>query len=436
MIRRLFSLAIVAGVATALSLLGLRAADLQIPSNVWAPGGDMVAARAGASATLLDTGSVLVSGGMQDTGVVATTERFDPQTQSFVPTAPMWSARANHTSTHLPDGRVLVAGGTGADGLATASAELYDPATENWTPVASLHDARTGHTATVLYDGRVVIAGGNSGSASLDSIEVYDPDTATFLLSTVSLSAARTGHAAALLYSGKVLVVGGFDGTNILSSVDLYDPYFDSLTPEPSMSVARAGHSATTLLSGQVLIVGGADDAGELASGEIYDPATHTNRPTGNALAAARQRHQAFLLPHNNHVLIVGGTSSGKAVPTTETFREWQGDGGTFAETEQPASARTWATGAALSFPAALTIRSGPTDGVLLLAGGSATADASQPFRSAELYGFATVKTDLADYAPGTTVTITGAKFASGATVTFGSAAATSSSTRAMPIPR
>jgi hypothetical protein len=72
-----------------------------------------------------------------------------------------------------------------------------------------------------------------------------------------------------------------------------------------------------------------------------------------------------------------------------------------------------------LSVPAGDTIRTGPSDGLLLLAGGSATSAASNPTSSAELYGFATVKTDKSDYAPGNTVTITGSGWVPGESVTL-----------------
>ena len=62
---------------------------------------------------------------------------------------------------------------------------------------------------------------------------------------------------------------------------------------------------------------------------------------------------------------------------------------------------RSDATGAALT----------KVDGRLLIAGGSSA--------SAELYGFATVKTDAADYPPGTTVNITGSGWQPGETVTL-----------------
>src|SRR5207302_9229378 len=72
-----------------------------------------------------------------------------------------------------------------------------------------------------------------------------------------------------------------------------------------------------------------------------------------------------------------------------------------FQATGAMATARSDATGAALT----------SVDGRLLIAGGVSA--------SAELYGFATVKTDAADYPPGTTVKITGSGWQPGETVTL-----------------
>jgi len=53
----------------------------------------------------------------------------------------------------------------------------------------------------------------------------------------------------------------------------------------------------------------------------------------------------------------------------------------------------------------------------VMLAGGSSSSDPGAPMKSAELYGFATVKTDRADYAPGTTVEISGGGWVPGESV-------------------
>src|SRR5262249_14653921 len=142
---------------------------------------------------------------------------------------------------------------------------------------------------------------------------------------------------------------------------------------------------------------------------EIFDPATNVFTLTDNALSSARQNHLAFLLPHNNQVLIVGGLAGGNPVAVAEDFTPWEGTNGVFcaqaicasgyAGPAVPSVARAWAAGAALSFPADATTRSGPNDGLLVLAGGSGQ-------KSTEMFGFATVRTDKDDYAPGTTVKI------------------------------
>src|SRR6266480_1707129 len=286
--------AAIATVLVSFSLLGRATAPL-VPANTWAPMSDLSVARAGASAVLLYDGRMLITGGKTDAGVTASAERFSPNSSAFLSTPPMRQARANHTSTLLDDGRVLVAGGVGADGQALSAAEIYDPQTNAWMAAAPLYRARAGHTATSTFDGRVVLA-------------------------------------------------GGFDGAQALASVDVYDPYKDVVTAGASLGTARAGHTATTLLDGRMLFAGGASDVSELASAELYDPAANTMTPIGGSLAAARQRHQALLLPHNNAVLIVGGTASGQAVATAELYKSWVGDGGTFEAANAPNEPRAWAT--------------------------------------------------------------------------------------------
>jgi hypothetical protein len=429
--RRSAAYAATAAVLFSFSLFG-RATTPQVPTNSWVPTGDMANVRTGASAALLYDGRVLVTGGITDitettdngpitvTRPTAWAERFSPTGDHFVATATLQNARADHSSTLLPDGRVLVAGGVGVDRHALSAAEIYDPGTNGWTAVAPMHYARAGHTATLLADGQVLIAGGDDSGVSTDTIELFDPAVGVFNAVEATMSAARIGHAAALISVGedtKVLIAGGFDGTSALASVDVYDPTTGSVSAGPSMSTARAGHSATTLLNGKVLVAGGASNSSELASAELFDPTSNAFTPADNSMAAPRQRHLAFLLPHNNNVLIVGGTSDGSAIATAEMFVAWEGTGGAFCSGSvcssgyagpfAPGAVRTWATGSALSFPASATNRSGPADGLVLLAGGTGLS-------SAELYGFATIKTDKDDYAPGTTVTITGSGWQAG----------------------
>jgi len=62
--------AIVAVLASTTTFL-IKASAPHVPSNAWAPTGDMAHGRAGASSVLLYDGRVLVTGGKTDSGVSA-----------------------------------------------------------------------------------------------------------------------------------------------------------------------------------------------------------------------------------------------------------------------------------------------------------------------------------------------------------------------------
>ena len=90
--------------------------------------GDMPFAREDHSATLLNSGKVLVAGGVTGSDanlVISAAELFDPATGTFSRTADMTSPRQSFTATLLDDGEVLATGGYDNSGAPIASAELY-----------------------------------------------------------------------------------------------------------------------------------------------------------------------------------------------------------------------------------------------------------------------------------------------------------------------
>jgi hypothetical protein len=228
----------------------------------------MTVARAGFTATLLNTGKVLVTGGYTDTA-----ELYDPATETFSATGSMTIARFGHTATLLNNaalpnyGKVLIAGGGGV-----ASAELYDPATGTFAATGSMTVARTGHTATRLQDGTVLVVGTDDGNPDL-----YDPGTGSFTAVGYLWSLFASGHTASLRADGSVLIAGGrgvvripfknpishlcssYDGAgNTLSAATaLYAPEAGGFTAAGPLDKAREGHTATVLSDGTVLLVGG-----------------------------------------------------------------------------------------------------------------------------------------------------------------------------------
>ncbi len=307
-------------------------AQITIMTAGFKPIASMKEARELPTATVLQDGRVLVTGGgdNQGNGQLASAELFDPATGAFSTTGSMSTARLRHTSTLLHNGKVLVVGGFDPNGAAVASAELFDSATNTFSVTGSLTTPRAGHTANLLADGRVLVAGGFTGQSDqlTATAEIYDPNTGQFTRSP-SLNTARWKHTATLLGNGKLLVVGGFmnyNASNATSSAELFDPASGSFSPTANTSDARGDHSATLLSDGRVLIAGGWNNLGladdtefELFStAELYDPATGTFQPTG-AMANARLLHTAIRLP-GGKVLLSGGYSLDGLLATAELF--------------------------------------------------------------------------------------------------------------------
>src|SRR6187455_203568 len=103
--------------------------------------GDVVAHRMGHTATPLADGRVLVAGGVNESGTLASTEVFDPMSAAFAPAGSLASPRVWHTATRLSNGQVLIAGGSDAGGTALDTAELFDPASGLFMPLPKMHFA-------------------------------------------------------------------------------------------------------------------------------------------------------------------------------------------------------------------------------------------------------------------------------------------------------
>jgi len=225
--------------------------------GAFAATGNMVTERYRHSATLLQSGKVLIAGGQNSTSVNNTAEIYDPSTNSFTATAGnMIAPRDAHTATLLPGGKVLIAGGIDGN-VVSNTAELYDPATGLFTPIGTMTTPRVFHTASLLLNGTVLIAGGYNGSY-LNTAEIYNPATGTFRATAGTMTAARDTHTATVLSDGRVLLAGGTDSGGALSSAEIYDPSIDKFAAVSSpLIAARGSHTATLLSDGTVLLTGG-----------------------------------------------------------------------------------------------------------------------------------------------------------------------------------
>jgi hypothetical protein len=135
--------------------------------------GSLATARQWHAANLLQDGKVLVTGGMVDNSGTATAiaELYDPTTEMFTATTgSLTTARALQTATVLKNGTVLVAGGENGNGP-LATAEVYNPTAGTFSTTGGMASTRESHMATQLNDGTVLVTGG-SGSGP-GTAEVY-----------------------------------------------------------------------------------------------------------------------------------------------------------------------------------------------------------------------------------------------------------------------
>jgi hypothetical protein len=122
--------------------------------------------------TLLPNGQVLIACGYAETK----TYLFNPTTNSFTSAASIIQGRQGASATLLPSGLVLITGGLVNATLISSAAEVYDYRTNTWRSVANINTARLRHTSVLLYGSSqlpvaLIIGGQIQGSVGTASCE-------------------------------------------------------------------------------------------------------------------------------------------------------------------------------------------------------------------------------------------------------------------------
>lgn len=315
---------------------------LMVPVQVFAfkSGPNMNLPRRSCGGMELDDGRKIVLGGRARSGVVingngtlSSMEYYDSVTKEFTFGPDMVYRRQEFAIVKLLDGRVLVSGGFGAkvwdaSNVGLASTEIFDPVTNTWSEGPSLHTPRQLHKMTVLPDGNVLVVGGLNPFPAFQTVSEVEliyvtPNPADMTVESIGNLAESRAKQAQILSTntGKVIITGGERSditgpatsdyyARAIDSIELYDIQTKTLSTSSAKVVRRFNHFMHPTLNGEILILGGIssrfDDNQPILRAQIYNPSTDTIRDHKNLLFG-REWGTSFVFPYGKDQIIIAG---------------------------------------------------------------------------------------------------------------------------------
>jgi hypothetical protein len=203
--------------------------------GIFSLAGSMQSERYYHTATRLPDGRVLITGGRHPGSppvLISSAEIYDPSSGTFTLIGNMAGGpRAYHEATLMNNGTILITGGSSQSSLLpTDTAEVYDPEANTFTAVGPMKSAHMSHQAVLLRDGTVLIAGEGAP-------ELFDPLSGQFRFTGPCVDASHPRNAAVTTKDGLVFISGGAgtDGYGVASAV-MWNP----LNPFPTHVIS--GH--------------------------------------------------------------------------------------------------------------------------------------------------------------------------------------------------
>lgn len=180
------------------------------------PGPDLPQAVDSLAAASLPDGRVLLTGGhLGENRPSGAAVLVSPDGTARTLRGRLRTPRFKHAAVALPSGQVLIIGGTTDDRELLASTEVFDPRTETFVEGPALVDGRykLSEAVAVLPDGRVVVAGSGQG------VEVIDVPARTSTLAA-GLADVSGSFSSVSVVGEEVWVLGGYDRQIRMTSTD------------------------------------------------------------------------------------------------------------------------------------------------------------------------------------------------------------------------
>jgi hypothetical protein len=227
------------------------------------------------------------------------------------------------------DDRIWVTGGmTGDRGNKLATTEIYDPSTDSWDMGVPMLTARSS-LAAVQLDGTIYAIGGSTlANPYLDVVEAYDPEAGAWT-QLPPLILPRYEHAAVVL-DGLIYVIGGQTEDGPTAEVEIFDPATGIWTVGPSMTTGR-GSMRAVVWDGKIWAGGGNTIDGPSDTWEVFDPATGswTAGPTMPApmynFGLAVYNDELHAIYHENHFMLTAGDDTWQTLDSPPVVRHGLG---------------------------------------------------------------------------------------------------------------
>ncbi|TBR23957.1 hypothetical protein EPO15_05000 [bacterium] len=283
--------------------------------------GAMKMARAGHTATLLHNGRVFVAGGYRapGSGFAPTTEIYDSVGDEWF-SGPAIIARAFHTATQMGNQRVLIAGGYNGVNLEEnqgilASTEIYDPNSNSVTPGQPMAERKMHHTVNLLGTGNVDVYGGlgNITTSYFLGTYAFQPTSSLVVTPTGLTDGTVAGGSVLQVKPDNVMSVGAtgivVDGDINFSSpvVDASDFKVDFTYPNGTMAPIDGANIDGGKLQGQTFTL-------NPVGGQVhFRPQVVSSKDVDPLLAGSVLNTTAVLAPGVSTAL-TGGTLSGTII--------------------------------------------------------------------------------------------------------------------------
>ena len=245
--------------------------------------GNLAFPRVDDSATQLNDGSWILSGGRSENVQGATGAR---ETTHFtlalhisaigeIDDTPgvLTTGRSGHSAMLLDDGRIWLLGGRGNLG-GILETEIYNPSTKTSEPGPSLSIERWNAGIIRLSNDTAVLVGGENESGVLGSIEVVKTNESTGTISAIGLSEARTRPIIAQVGTTYWVVGGGLvpgddfnvgQGSTAIDVLERGGDGFEQLCGDTALALADGRFLASSLQDEDALyLAGGLDENGVL----------------------------------------------------------------------------------------------------------------------------------------------------------------------------